>query len=61
MSKFEDKEYFELELENGKKLKLTGEHPVYVKRDNKLAWVRADELLISDDVICQEDVFDSGD
>lgn len=47
MTKFEDKEYFEIELENGFIIKLTGEHPVLCKR----GWIRTDELRFSDDVI----------
>jgi len=52
MNKFEDKEYYILELDDGKVLQLTGEHPVLTK----LGWVRADELTMSDDVVCVEDV-----
>lgn len=53
MSKFEDKEYFEMELENGKTLSLTGEHPVLTKNRG---WVRCDELNLVDDIICSEDI-----
>ena len=52
MNKFEDKEYFIIELENGKELKITGEHPVYTAR----GWIRADELIMTDDIICLEDI-----
>lgn len=52
MSKFEDKEYLEIELEDGKIIKITGEHPVY--SENK--WVRADELKLGDDVVTLEDI-----
>lgn len=52
MNKFEDKEYFILELEDGKKLKLTGEHPVLTNR----GWLRMDEIKITDDIITVEEV-----
>lgn len=52
MSKFEDKEYLELTLEDGKTLKLTGEHPVLTFR----GWVRADELLMADNIVRLEDL-----
>lgn len=55
MSKFEDKEYFEIELENGKKISITGEHPVLTKNRS---WVRADQLNMSDDIVCFEDIHD---
>lgn len=53
MNKFEDKEYFEIELDNGHKVSLTGEHPVLTRNRG---WLRADELSFSDDVICLEDI-----
>ena len=52
MTKFEDKEYYELELDSGEVLKITGEHPVYTGR----GWIRTDELNLSDDVICLKDI-----
>lgn len=52
MSKFEDKYYFEIELQNGKKIEITGEHPVLCER----GWIRADELTLDDDIICIEDI-----
>lgn len=52
MSKFEDKEYFEIELDNGKTLSITGEHPVLSAR----GWIRADELLMTDNIVCLEDI-----
>jgi len=52
MKKFEDKEYFQIELENGKLINITGEHPVYTNR----GWIRADELNLKDNVICFEDI-----
>lgn len=54
MSKFEDKEYFVLELDNGKSISLTGEHPVLTKNRS---WVRCDELNLTDDIVCIEDVY----
>lgn len=56
MNKFEDKEYFILELENGYKLELTGEHPVLTKNRG---WLRTDELTLVDDIVCLEDVQNS--
>jgi len=52
MSKFEDKEYYEIELDNGQKINITGEHPILTFR----GWIRADHLMISDDIICFEDI-----
>lgn len=52
MDKFEDKEVFVLKLETGQELTLTGEHPVLTAR----GWVRADEIHMSDDVICAEEL-----
>ena len=46
------KEYFEIELECGKKINITGEHPVLTGR----SWIRVDELLITDEIVCVEDV-----
>jgi len=54
MDKFEDKEYYEIEFESGKLIKITGEHPVLTER----GWIRADELLINDDIFGLEDVYD---
>ena len=50
MSKFEDKEYFTIDTDNGLSLKITGEHPVLTTR----GWVRADELRMLDDIVCLE-------
>jgi hypothetical protein len=52
MTRFDDKEFFEIELDNGKTLRATGEHPVLTKA----GWKRVDELTFSDDVICCEDI-----
>jgi SPP1 gp7 family putative phage head morphogenesis protein len=52
MNKFEDKEYFCIELENGKEINITGEHPVFTDK----GWIRADELLFTDNIICLENV-----
>lgn len=52
MSKFEDKEYFEIELENERVIKITGEHPVLTQR----GWIRTDSLLMADDIMCLEDI-----
>ena len=52
MQKFEDKEYLEIELEDNKILKITGEHPVFTSR----GWIRADELNFSDDIITFENI-----
>ena len=57
MNKHEDKEYFTIELENGNKLKATGEHPIFVIRNGLKAWVRVDELTNLDDVICFQDIY----
>lgn len=58
MSKFEDKEYYEINLENGETLNATGEHPVLINRNGSLGWIRVDELTESDDVVCLEDIVD---
>jgi phage gp29-like protein len=52
MDRFEDKEYFTIELENGKKIDITAEHPVLTQR----GWKRVDELLFTDELVCQEDL-----
>jgi SPP1 gp7 family putative phage head morphogenesis protein len=52
MNKFEDKEYFEITLQNGKIINITAEHPILTKR----GWVRVDQLSILDDIICREDI-----
>ena len=52
MSKFEDKEYYTIELENGKTIDITGEHPVLCSR----GWLIVDDLKISDNIICIEDI-----
>lgn len=58
MSKFEDKEYYEINLKNGETLNATGEHPVLIMRDGKYGWIRVDELTELDDIICLEDMID---
>ena len=58
MSKFEDKEYYEINLLNGETLNATGEHPVLINRNSILGWIRVDELTESDDVVCLEDIVD---
>lgn len=52
MDRFEDKDYFEMVLENGKTLNVTGEHPVLTSR----GWVRVDGLTLEDNIVCVEDV-----
>lgn len=52
MSKFEDKEYYEIELDNGQKINITGEHPIYTTR----GWIIADHIKMSDDIICRKDI-----
>lgn len=52
MNKFEDKEYFEIILENGNKINITGEHPVLTNR----GWIQVYDLKLSDDIICLEDI-----
>lgn len=52
MSRFEDKDFYEIELTNGKTLRATGEHPVLTNR----GWIRADEITESDHIICLEKV-----
>ncbi len=52
MSKFEDKEYFDIEFRDSRTsksttLQITGEHPILTER----GWVRADELSTTDKVI----------
>lgn len=48
MNKFEDKEYYEIILNNWYKLNITGEHPILTSR----WWIRVDELNSSDKIIC---------
>lgn len=55
MDRFEDKHYFEIELDNGKKIEITGEHPVLTSD----GWKRVDELVLTDNIICLEDIDDS--
>lgn len=55
MSKFEDKEYFVLTLEDGKQISITAEHPVFTKR----GWLRVDNLTLLDEIICAEDLQDT--
>lgn len=52
MDRFEDKEYFTITLENGKTIDITAEHPVLTRT----GWKRVDELLLTDELICQEDL-----
>lgn len=52
MNKFEDKEYYIIELDNGKELKVTGEHPILTKR----GWLRMDKLDMADEVICISEI-----
>lgn len=52
MNKFEDKEYYEIELNCGKILKITGEHPILTKR----GWIRADEIKMDDHLITIEKI-----
>ena len=52
MSKFEDKEYFEIQLNDGKVLKATGEHPILTSR----GWIRTDELKESDHIVTLQEV-----
>jgi hypothetical protein len=52
MTKREYKEYFQIELENGYVLKITGEHPVLTQR----GWVPVYELTFHDTLICIEDI-----
>lgn len=52
MSKFEDKEFYEIILDNGLVLNITGEHPVLTNR----GWIRVDELMFSDNIICDKDI-----
>jgi hypothetical protein len=52
MDRFEDKEYFQIELDNGKKINITAEHPVLTKR----GWVQVGSLLFSDEIMCEEDL-----
>ena len=54
MNKYEDKEYYEIELDNGNIINITGEHPVLCSR----GWVRVDELKLSDNIVCFEDIKD---
>lgn len=55
MDRFEDKHYFEIELDNGKKISITAEHPILTDR----GWKRVDELLLEDNIICLEDIIDA--
>jgi len=52
MNKFEDKHYYTIELEDGKNIDITGEHPVLTGK----GWKRADEIEIDDDIITIEDI-----
>lgn len=52
MDRFEDKDYFELELENGLSVNITAEHPVLTNR----GWLRVDQLSLEDNIICFEDI-----
>ena len=53
MTRFEDKFYYEIELDNGKKINITGEHPVLTKR----GWVQVFDLNLNDDIVCLEDIY----
>ena len=53
MDRYEDKHYFNLELENGKMLSISAEHPVLT---SNRGWKRVDELLLEDDIVCVEDI-----
>lgn len=53
MTKFEDKEYFEIELDDGKKISITEEHPVLTIR----GWVQVGNLFFTDKIICINGVF----
>lgn len=52
MDRFEDKHYFEIELENGKKINITAEHPILTKN----GWVKIEQLLLTDEIVCIEDI-----
>jgi SPP1 gp7 family putative phage head morphogenesis protein len=52
MSKFEDKEYLEIELDDGKTINITAEHPVFTVR----GWIPAGELNMNDDIVTEEDI-----
>lgn len=52
MSKFEDKDYYDIELQNGSNIEITGEHPVLTDR----GWIQVSELKLSDNIICLEDL-----
>ena len=52
MSKFEDKEYFEIKTNDGKILNITGEHPILTNR----GWIPTDQLVLGDDIITIEDI-----
>ena len=56
MSRFEDKHYYEIELDNGKKINITAEHPILINRKNLLMWIRADQINLSDNIVCLEDI-----
>jgi superfamily II DNA or RNA helicase len=46
---------FEIEFENGKVLRLTGNHKVFVR---SYGWKRADQLEEGDDIICVEEYYE---
>lgn len=52
MDRFEDKHYYEIELDNGKTISITAEHPILTDK----GWKRVDELLLSDNIVCIEDI-----
>jgi len=52
MDRFEDKEYYLIELDNGVKINITGEHPVLTK---SRGWVQVFDLTLNDDIVCLED------
>lgn len=45
--------WYEIEIEDGKSIKLTGNHKVWVK--NKNQYIRVDELVEGDEVLLKED------
>ena len=52
MDRFEDKQYYEMELDCGKIINITGEHPVLTSR----GWIQMDEVQLSDNIVCVEDI-----
>jgi len=62
MSKFEDKEYFEMILDNGNIINITGEHPVYVYHKQRTiggikryyVWFSIDSLNFDNEIVCAD-------